>query len=51
MGVHSFGQTVEEMGATVQRLADQLRRMQGELEAQIIAQHTTEDTNMLTLTP
>jgi len=42
MGVHGFAQTVEEMGATVQRLAEQLRRMQGELEAQIIAQHTTE---------
>ena len=42
MGVHGFAQTVEEMGATVQRLADQLRRMQGELESQIIAQHTTE---------
>ncbi|HEX5276941.1 MAG TPA: response regulator, partial [Fluviicoccus sp.] len=42
MGVHGFAQTVEEMGATVQRLAEQLRRMQGELEAQIIAQHTPE---------
>ncbi|RZU46995.1 chemosensory pili system protein ChpA (sensor histidine kinase/response regulator) [Fluviicoccus keumensis] len=42
MGVHGFAQTVEEMGATVQRLAEQLRRMQGELESQIIAQHTTE---------
>ncbi|HEX5361071.1 MAG TPA: Hpt domain-containing protein [Fluviicoccus sp.] len=42
MGVHGFAQTVEEMGATVQRLAEQLRRMQGELESQIIAQHTPE---------
>ena len=51
MGVHGFGQTVEEMGATVQRLADQLRRMQGELEAQIIAQHTTEDTKYADFDP
>jgi len=51
MGVHSFGQTVEEMGATVQRLAEQLRRMQGELEAQIIAQHTTEDTKYADFDP
>ena len=42
MGVHSFGQTVEEMGATVQRLVDQLRRMEGELEVQILASHTQE---------
>ena len=40
------------MGATVQRLAEQLRRIRGErLESQILAQHTTEDTNMLILTP
>lgn len=51
MGVHSFGQTVEEMGATVQRLAEQLRRMQGELEAQIIAQHTTEETKYADFDP
>ena len=42
MGVHSFGQTVEEMGATVQRLVDQLRRMEGELEVQILASYTQE---------
>lgn len=42
MGVHGFGQTVEEMGATVQRLVDQLRRMEGELEVQILASHTQE---------
>jgi len=51
MGVHSFGQTVEEMGATVQRLAEQLRRMQGELESQIMAQHTTEDTKYADFDP
>ncbi|MCB1673078.1 MAG: response regulator, partial [Pseudomonadales bacterium] len=51
MGVHSFGQTVEEMGATVQRLAEQLRRMQGELEAQIIAQHSTEETKYADFDP
>ena len=42
MGVHGFAQTVEEMGATVQRLVDQLRRMEGELEVQILASHTEE---------
>ena len=51
MGVHGFSQTVEEMGATVQRLAEQLRRMQGELEAQIIAQHTTEATKYADFDP
>ncbi|HMY81329.1 MAG TPA: Hpt domain-containing protein [Agitococcus sp.] len=51
MGVHSFSQTVEEMGATVQRLAEQLRRMQGELESQILAQHTTEDTKYADFDP
>ena len=39
MGVHGFAQTVEEMGVTIQRLADQLRRMDAEMETQIISQH------------
>ncbi|MDP2227022.1 MAG: Hpt domain-containing protein [Moraxellaceae bacterium] len=43
MGVHGFAQTVEEMGATIQRLADQLRRMDSEMETQIVARHN-EDT-------
>ena len=40
MGVHGFAQTVEEMGATIQRLADQLRRMDSEMETQIVARHS-----------
>lgn len=43
MGVHGFAQTVEEMGATIQRLAEQLRRMDAEMESQIISRHN-EDT-------
>ncbi|MCC2637758.1 MAG: chpA [Moraxellaceae bacterium] len=42
MGVHGFAQTVEEMGATIQRLADQLRRMDSEMETQIVARHNDE---------
>lgn len=38
MGVSSLTNTIEEMGVTVQRLADQLRRMETELEVQILAQ-------------
>ncbi|MDI1301418.1 MAG: Hpt domain-containing protein [bacterium] len=43
MGVHGFAQTVEEMGSTIQRLAEQLRRMDAEMESQIISRHN-EDT-------
>jgi chemosensory pili system protein ChpA (sensor histidine kinase/response regulator) len=42
MGANSLGMTIEEMGATIQRLAEQLRRMDGELESQIIARHEGE---------
>lgn len=38
MTVTSLVSSIEEMGTTVQRLADQLRRMDIELEAQILAQ-------------
>ncbi|WP_413519362.1 Hpt domain-containing protein [Psychrobacter glacincola] len=38
MGVSSLTNSIEEMGTTVQRLADQLRRMEIELEAQILSQ-------------
>ncbi|MFZ2554335.1 Hpt domain-containing protein [Psychrobacter urativorans] len=38
MGMTSLTTSIEEMGTTVQRLADQLRRMEGELEVQILAQ-------------
>ncbi len=38
IGMTSLTTSIEEMGTTVQRLADQLRRMEGELEVQILAQ-------------
>ncbi|MDN3397544.1 Hpt domain-containing protein [Psychrobacter sp. APC 3426] len=38
MGMSSLTNSIEEMGITVQRLADQLRRMETELEAQILSQ-------------
>ena len=38
MGMSSLTNSIEEMGTTVQRLADQLRRMEIELEAQILSQ-------------
>ncbi|MDO4426570.1 MAG: Hpt domain-containing protein [Moraxella sp.] len=38
MSMSSLTASIEEMGVTVQRLADQLRRMDIELEAQILAQ-------------
>ncbi|WP_227429092.1 Hpt domain-containing protein [Psychrobacter sp. I-STPA6b] len=43
MGVTSLTNTIEEMGVTVQRLADQLRRMDIELEAQILSQIDEEE--------
>ncbi len=41
-GVLSFQQSVEDMGSTVVRLAEQLRRMDIELESQIRARHSHE---------
>ena len=38
MGMTSLTNSIEEMGTTVQRLADQLRRMELELEVQILSQ-------------
>lgn len=38
MCILSLSNNIEEMGATVQRLADQLRRMETELEIQILSQ-------------
>ncbi|WP_201616291.1 Hpt domain-containing protein [Psychrobacter urativorans] len=38
MGMSSLTNSIEEMGTTVQRLADQLRRMESELEQQILSQ-------------
>lgn len=44
VGNSNLTQTIEEMGSTVQRLADQLRRMEIELEEQILAQYESEMT-------
>ncbi|WP_201533379.1 Hpt domain-containing protein [Psychrobacter ciconiae] len=45
MGMSSLTNSIEEMGVTIQRLADQLRRMEIELEAQILAQ--IDDTELI----
>lgn len=45
MGMSSLTNSIEEMGVTIQRLADQLRRMEIELEAQILAQ--IDDTDLI----
>ncbi|RYZ42559.1 MAG: hybrid sensor histidine kinase/response regulator, partial [Sphingobacteriales bacterium] len=42
MGVNNIGFVIDEMGLTIQRLAEQLRRMEGELESQILARHEEE---------
>ncbi len=42
MGVNNIGYVLDEMGLTIQRLAEQLRRMDGELESQILARHEEE---------
>lgn len=39
MDLNTFSSTLSEMELTIKRLADQLRRMQGELESQILARH------------
>ncbi|MEN6669365.1 Hpt domain-containing protein [Psychrobacter sp. B38] len=43
MGISSLTNSIEDMGVTVQRLADQLRRMEIELEAQILSQIDDDD--------
>ncbi len=42
MDLSQLGNTLNEMELAIQRLADQLRRMEGELESQIIAKHGDE---------
>lgn len=39
MDLGQLGNTLTDMELAIQRLADQLRRMEGELESQIIAKH------------
>ncbi|CAM4014740.1 Hpt domain-containing protein [Psychrobacter arenosus] len=43
MGMSSLSNSIEEMGITVQRLSDQLRRMDIELEVQILSQIDEEE--------
>lgn len=43
MDLGQLGGTLTEMELAIKRLADQLRRMEGELESQIIARHGGED--------
>ncbi len=47
MSMSSLTVSIEEMGVTVQRLADQLRRMDIELEAQILAQIDDDDKELV----
>lgn len=42
MGVNGLGYVLDDMGLTIQRLIEQLRRMEGELESQILARHEEE---------
>ena len=44
MDLSQLGNTLHDMELAIQRLADQLRRMEGELESQIIAKHDDEAT-------
>ena len=43
MDLGQLGHTLSDMELAIKRLADQLRRMEGELESQIIAKHGTEN--------
>lgn len=42
MELTGFASTVDEMGTAIQKISEQLRRMDGELESQIIARHHDE---------
>lgn len=51
MDLNYFSSTLSEMELTIKRLADQLRRMQGELETQILARHGGEEARYLDFDP
>ncbi|MCU4414173.1 Hpt domain-containing protein [Acinetobacter sp. WU_MDCI_Axc73] len=51
MDLGQLGNTLVEMELAIQRLADQLRRMEGELESQIIAKHGTENLRYIDFDP
>ncbi|MHA3081219.1 Hpt domain-containing protein [Acinetobacter sp. ANC 5502] len=51
MGISQFTITLNEMELAIQRLSDQLRRMEGELETQIIAKHGMENSRYADFDP
>jgi chemosensory pili system protein ChpA (sensor histidine kinase/response regulator) len=51
MDLGQLGHTLNEMELAMKRLADQLRRMEGELESQIIAKHDSENSRYLDFDP
>nr|WP_180120543.1 Hpt domain-containing protein [Acinetobacter sp. YH12086] len=51
MDLGQLGNTLNEMELAIKRLADQLRRMDGELESQIIAKHGSENSRYADFDP
>ena len=51
MDLGQLGNTLHEMELAMKRLADQLRRMEGELESQIIAKHGSENSRYTDFDP
>ena len=51
MDLGQFGNTLNEMELAIKRLADQLRRMEGELESQIIAKHGSDNSRYADFDP
>ncbi|MEG1233024.1 MAG: Hpt domain-containing protein [Acinetobacter sp.] len=51
MDLGQLGHTLNEMELAMKRLADQLRRMEGELESQIIAKHGSENSRYIDFDP
>ena len=51
MDLGQLGTTLNEMELAMKRLADQLRRMEGELESQIIAKHGSENSRYADFDP
>ncbi|MEB3767475.1 Hpt domain-containing protein [Acinetobacter sp. MD2] len=51
MDMSQFSTTLNEMELAIQRLSDQLRRMEGELESQIIAKHGNEQSRYADFDP
>ncbi|WP_343597526.1 Hpt domain-containing protein [Acinetobacter sp.] len=51
MDMSQFSTTLNEMELAIQRLSDQLRRMEGELETQIIAKHGDEQSRYADFDP